>query len=65
GFRTCILSNSWLDDGAGRGRTSALLRRLRSRFQPLLESCRIGIRKPRPGAYGYALRELGARPQEV
>ncbi|NXS16699.1 HYES hydrolase, partial [Mystacornis crossleyi] len=65
GFRTCVLTNSWLDDGAGRSLTAALLQRLRSRFHLVLESCRLGMRKPDPGIYSYALEELGVQPQEV
>ncbi|NWT63412.1 HYES hydrolase, partial [Erythrocercus mccallii] len=65
GFRTCALTNSWLDDGSGRFLRAALLQRLRSRFHVVLESCRIGMRKPQTGIYARALRELRARPQEV
>ncbi|NXO77865.1 HYES hydrolase, partial [Sitta europaea] len=65
GFRTGIVTNSWLDDTGGRSRTAALLRRLRPRFQLLLESCRLGICKPDPGIYSRALELLQARPEEV
>ncbi|NXO19462.1 HYES hydrolase, partial [Oriolus oriolus] len=65
GFLTCVLADSWLDDGDGRALTAALLRRLRSRFHLVLESCRIGMRKPDPRIYSRALEALRARPQEV
>ncbi|NWS86932.1 HYES hydrolase, partial [Toxostoma redivivum] len=65
GFRTCILTNSWLDDGAGRGFVAALLARLRIHFDLVLESCRIGAAKPDPGIYRHALEALQARPDEV
>ncbi|NWI36221.1 HYES hydrolase, partial [Picathartes gymnocephalus] len=65
GFRTGVLTNSWLDDGAGRSRTAALLERLRRRFHAVLESCRIGMCKPDPGIYSHALQALQAQPQEV
>ncbi|NWH84353.1 HYES hydrolase, partial [Aegithalos caudatus] len=62
---SCVLSNSWLDDGPGRLLRARLLQRLRSRFPVLLESCRIGIPKPEPGIFSRALRSLGVQPQEV
>ncbi|NXU14827.1 HYES hydrolase, partial [Pardalotus punctatus] len=65
GFKTCVLTNNWVDDGAGRFRTAAVLQRLRSRFDLVLESCRIGMRKPDPGIYSYALEVLQAEPREV
>ncbi|NXM43190.1 HYES hydrolase, partial [Gymnorhina tibicen] len=65
GFRTCVLAESWVDDGAGRALTAALLQRLRSRFHLVLESCRIGKCQPDPGIYSRALEELRARPHEV
>uniref|UniRef100_A0A8C3TWA5 Epoxide hydrolase 2 n=1 Tax=Catharus ustulatus TaxID=91951 RepID=A0A8C3TWA5_CATUS len=65
GFRTCILTNNWVDDSSGRFLTAALLTRLRSHFDLVLESCRIGIAKPDPGIYSYALEALQAQPHEV
>ncbi|KAM7062678.1 bifunctional epoxide hydrolase 2 [Acridotheres tristis] len=65
GFKTCILTNNWVDDSSGRVLTAALLARLQSHFDLVLESCRIGIAKPDPGIYSYALEALQARPHEV
>ncbi|NXF00230.1 HYES hydrolase, partial [Menura novaehollandiae] len=65
GFRTCILTNNWVDDGAGRLRTAALLERLRRHFHVVLESCRIGMSKPDPRIYSYALEVLRVKPEEV
>ncbi|NWI95969.1 HYES hydrolase, partial [Pitta sordida] len=65
GFQTCILTNNWVDDGAGRLRTAQLMDLLRRRFQPLLESCRIGMRKPEHGIYSHALGVLRVKPEEV
>ncbi|NXB12960.1 HYES hydrolase, partial [Cnemophilus loriae] len=65
GFKTCVLTNSWVDDSDGRSLTAALLQRLGRRFDLVLESCRIGMRKPDPGIYSYALEALQAEPQEV
>ncbi|NXH92322.1 HYES hydrolase, partial [Edolisoma coerulescens] len=65
GFKTCVLTNAWVDDSDGRSLTAALLERLRRHFDLVLESCRIGMRKPDPRIYSYALEALQARPQEV
>ncbi|NXS12576.1 HYES hydrolase, partial [Neodrepanis coruscans] len=65
GFQTCILTNNWLDDGPGRLRTAQLLDQLRRHFHVLLESCRIGRRKPEPQIYSHALQVLQARPEQV
>ncbi|NWR13115.1 HYES hydrolase, partial [Paradoxornis webbianus] len=65
GFLTCVLANSWLDDGPGRALWAALLARLRRRFHLVLESCRAGVAKPDPGIYRRALELLRARPEEV
>ncbi|NXI88056.1 HYES hydrolase, partial [Rhipidura dahli] len=65
GFQTCILANSWLDDGDGRSAWAALRERLRSRFHLILESCRLGMRKPDPRIYRHALEALRVQPREV
>ncbi|NXM06083.1 HYES hydrolase, partial [Tyrannus savana] len=65
GFRTCILANTWLDDGEGRLRRARLLGRLRREFPALLESCRLGMRQPEPGIYSHALQALQAQPHQV
>ncbi|NXP95271.1 HYES hydrolase, partial [Passerina amoena] len=65
GFRTCVVSNAWVDDSPWRALTAALQQRLRSHFQALLESARIGAATPQPEAFQAALRALGARPHEV
>ncbi|NWX37284.1 HYES hydrolase, partial [Notiomystis cincta] len=65
GFQTGILTNNWVDDGDGRAVTAALLERLRRHFQLVLESCRIGMRKPDPGIFSYALEALQVEPWEV
>lgn len=54
-----------MDDSSGRFLTAALLTRLRSHFDLVMESCRIGIAKPDPGIYSYALEALQAQPHEV
>ncbi|NXM23336.1 HYES hydrolase, partial [Ploceus nigricollis] len=65
GFKTCVLTNTWVDDTSWRSLTAELQERLRRHFDLVLESCRIGMRKPEPGVFSYALEALRARPQEV
>ncbi|NXG26673.1 HYES hydrolase, partial [Grallaria varia] len=65
GFRTCVLTNAWLDDGAGRLRRAQLMDLLRRHFHLVLESCRLGMHKPEPRIYSRALEALQAEPQEV
>ncbi|XP_077032565.1 bifunctional epoxide hydrolase 2 isoform X2 [Agelaius phoeniceus] len=65
GVQPCVLADSWLDDSARRRLWGALQERLRRRFRPVLESCRIGAAKPQPEAFACALRALGAPPHEV
>ncbi|XP_031959215.1 bifunctional epoxide hydrolase 2 isoform X3 [Corvus moneduloides] len=65
GFKTCALTNNWVDDSDGRSAAAALLERLRRHFDLVLESCRIGMCQPDPGIYSYALEALQAQPQEA
>ncbi|NXH36646.1 HYES hydrolase, partial [Myiagra hebetior] len=65
GFRTCVLTNNWVDDSDGRSVMAAMLERLRRHFDLVLESCRLGIPKPDPRIYSHALEALRARPEEV
>ncbi|NWY99062.1 HYES hydrolase, partial [Loxia curvirostra] len=65
GFQTCVLTNTWVDDSPWRSLTAALQEQLRSHFQVVLESCRIGAATPDPAAFSCALEALRARPQEV
>ncbi|KFO53048.1 Bifunctional epoxide hydrolase 2, partial [Corvus brachyrhynchos] len=65
GFKTCVLTNNWVDDSDGRSAAAALLERLRRHFDLVLESCRIGMCQPDPGICSYALEALQAQPQEV
>ncbi|NWV46741.1 HYES hydrolase, partial [Daphoenositta chrysoptera] len=65
GFKTCVLTNNWVDDSDGRSLTAALLERLRGHFDLVLESCRIGMQKPDTRIYSHALDALRAQPQEA
>ncbi|XP_009069384.1 PREDICTED: bifunctional epoxide hydrolase 2, partial [Acanthisitta chloris] len=65
GLKTCVLTNNWVDDSDGRVFTAQLMDLLRRHFDLVLESCRIGMMKPDPRIYTYALEALKAKPQEV
>ncbi|KFW03450.1 Bifunctional epoxide hydrolase 2, partial [Eurypyga helias] len=64
-FKTCVLTNNWVDDSAGRLFTATLMNVLRRHFDVVIESCRLGAGKPDPKIYTYALDALQAKPQEV
>ncbi|NXK13563.1 HYES hydrolase, partial [Herpetotheres cachinnans] len=65
GFKTCVLTNNWVDDSAGRLFTATLMNLLHRHFDLVFESCRLGVQKPDPRIYTYALDVLQAKPQEV
>ncbi|KAM6083514.1 bifunctional epoxide hydrolase 2 [Chlamydotis macqueenii] len=65
GFKTCVLTNNWVDDSAGRLGTARLMTLLRRHFDLVLESCRLGASKPDPHVYSRALDALRAKPQEA
>ncbi|KAM9154342.1 bifunctional epoxide hydrolase 2-like [Pangshura tecta] len=65
GFRTCVLTNNWIDDGPQRHITALMLSLLRRYFDLVIESCRVSLQKPDPRIYEYALDVLKAKPQEV
>uniref|UniRef100_A0A8D2ITK1 Epoxide hydrolase 2 n=1 Tax=Varanus komodoensis TaxID=61221 RepID=A0A8D2ITK1_VARKO len=65
GFRIAVLTNNWVDDSPHRHRTGLALCLLRRYFDGVIESCRIGLQKPDPKIYEYALDQLKAKPEEV
>ncbi|NXN12732.1 HYES hydrolase, partial [Indicator maculatus] len=65
GFKTCVLTNNWVDDSSGRLFTATLMNLLHRHFDLVIESCRLGVQKPDPKIYSYALEVLQAKPQEV
>ncbi|XP_067387397.1 bifunctional epoxide hydrolase 2 isoform X3 [Emydura macquarii macquarii] len=65
GFKTAVLTNNWIDDGPERHITALVLTLLRRHFDLVVESCRIGLKKPDPRIYEHALGLLKAKPQEV
>ncbi|XP_040204080.1 bifunctional epoxide hydrolase 2 [Rana temporaria] len=65
GFKTCVLTNNWVDDSAERQHTADLLSMLSRHFDMVIESCRVGMRKPEARIYEYALKMLEAEPEET
>ncbi|NXW88807.1 HYES hydrolase, partial [Alopecoenas beccarii] len=65
GFKTCVLTNNWVDDSAGRLFTATLMNMLHRHFDLVIESCRLGVQKPDPQIYTYTLDALQAKPQEA
>ncbi|XP_027708797.1 bifunctional epoxide hydrolase 2 [Vombatus ursinus] len=65
GYKTCILTNSWLDDSPQRDTVAQLGCTLRKHFDLMIESCRIGMAKPDPEIYKFALETLKVAPHEA
>ncbi|XP_063298046.1 bifunctional epoxide hydrolase 2 [Pelobates fuscus] len=65
GFKTCILTNNWVDDSPSRSISAKLISFLHRHFDLIIESCRIGMRKPESKIYEYALQKLQAKPDET
>ncbi|XP_071999980.1 bifunctional epoxide hydrolase 2 [Engystomops pustulosus] len=65
GFKTCVLTNNWVDDSPSRSRTAHIFSFLNHHFDLVIESCRIGMRKPETRIYEYALKMMKAEPQET
>ncbi|XP_005373801.1 PREDICTED: bifunctional epoxide hydrolase 2 [Chinchilla lanigera] len=65
GFKTCMLTNNWLDDRAKRGDLAQMMCELSPHFDLLVESCQVGMVKPEPQIYKLVLDTLKASPSEV
>ncbi|XP_038626821.1 bifunctional epoxide hydrolase 2 isoform X1 [Tachyglossus aculeatus] len=65
GWKTCILSNTWVDDSPERSQQAQISCALAKHFDLRVESCRVGVAKPDPAIYLLALEALGARPHEA
>ncbi|EHB14253.1 Epoxide hydrolase 2 [Heterocephalus glaber] len=65
GFKTCILTNNWLDDRAERGDLAQMMCELSPHFDLLVESCQVGMVKPELQIYKLVLDTLKASPSEV
>ena len=58
GYKTCALTNNWLDD-------KEEFHLLMEYFDVIIESCKVGLRKPNPLIYLLACEELEALPSQV
>ncbi|XP_069053735.1 bifunctional epoxide hydrolase 2 [Lepisosteus oculatus] len=65
GFTTCVLTNNWVDDSSQRGGMARTLTALSGHFDLIVESCRVGMRKPETSIYSFTLDRLQSKPQEV
>jgi putative hydrolase of the HAD superfamily len=69
GYRlACLTNNLPVGDGAGMSQDAEHARQvdeLLQRFELVLESCRIGIRKPEPALFTLACERMAVSPEEV
>ncbi|KAM9316361.1 bifunctional epoxide hydrolase 2 [Gastrophryne carolinensis] len=65
GFKTGVLTNNWVDDGPNRHRSALFFSFLRQHFDAVIESCRVGMRKPDPRIYQYALKMMQTEPSKT
>ena len=64
GYKTGVITNNWIDDTDSQ--TNQLMDQFLSRhFDVVLQSCRLGIRKPDPLIYHLACHRLRVQPSEV
>ncbi|KAK3594564.1 hypothetical protein CHS0354_013328 [Potamilus streckersoni] len=60
GLKTALLTNNWLiGDRDTKSPFDVSL------FDVIIESCRVGLRKPDPGIYQLCLQKLGIQPEEA
>jgi len=66
GVRTAALTNNWADEDGSTHVTGAseLARRLDGLFDTVVESARVGLRKPDPRIYRLACERLDVLPEE-
>ncbi|XP_072171483.1 bifunctional epoxide hydrolase 2-like [Diadema setosum] len=65
GFKTCALTNNYIDDSLNRGYGARGLTALGFYFDEFVESCRLGIRKPDPRIFDEALSRLGTEAKQA
>ncbi|MHB8669248.1 MAG: HAD-IA family hydrolase [Acidimicrobiales bacterium] len=66
-MRTGALTNNWLLDGEGTGASASAgpMSQIKDLFHVVVESSRVGLRKPDPAIYHLACEELGVPPTET
>jgi epoxide hydrolase-like predicted phosphatase len=63
GLKAAALTNNWAGEGEGEG--DGGLRDLRGHFDVFVESCALGLRKPDPRIYRFALDALAVAPEQA
>ena len=63
GLKTCVVTNNWIDDVIRRHDVYGVL--LQEAFDVVIESSRVGLRKPDPEIYRLACRQLDIEPHQV
>ncbi|XP_070554463.1 bifunctional epoxide hydrolase 2-like [Ptychodera flava] len=65
GLKTCILTNNYINDIPDRPENSSFMVVLRHYADHIIESCRVGMRKPSPEIYKLACDAIGVAPSEA
>lgn len=65
GYKTCALTNNWIDDIGFHGSSSFHELQLGDHFDLVVESCRVGLRKPDKSIYQLACELLQVEPKQV
>ncbi len=60
GYKTCVLTNNWIDD-----KLEVPFSMLKKEFDVVIESCKVGVRKPDPLIYKLACDKLQVQPSQV
>lgn len=65
GYKTGIITNNWIDDTHPAAEPLSSVMFPDNMFDVVLESCRLGMRKPDENMYKLACKKLGVEPHEV
>ncbi|XP_070554461.1 bifunctional epoxide hydrolase 2-like [Ptychodera flava] len=65
GFKTCILTNNYINDVSSKKLDAQLFLIFRHFADHIVESCRVGIRKPATDIYKIACDTMGVAPSET
>ncbi|XP_077983835.1 bifunctional epoxide hydrolase 2-like [Glandiceps talaboti] len=65
GFKTCILTNNYINDVHNKELDSQFMLVLKHYADHIVESCRVGIRKPSPDIFKIACDKMGVDPSET
>ncbi|XP_033112128.1 bifunctional epoxide hydrolase 2-like [Anneissia japonica] len=65
GLKTCVLTNNYIDDTSSNRPHSHFMMSLKSCLDEIIESCRVGLRKPDPEIYRLTCDRLQVKPSEA